>query len=307
MFAKFALLLALVCGLMGALSSCRKEALSQELYELSQQTQFEGISLHLQVSQSSLKTNERARVILDITHDPRLEITLPNLEGQFRDFTFTEMTTPPAKLDTQSRVHRHISFQLEPDLPGESTLAPFEFIVENPHGEIRKIHTKPIALQVLSVGVDSDTQLRDIAPDERDSLLSTNPNKTIAGIVVALVLASGGILIYLKTRPSPEVTPTQSLAAFLALGGCPGEKMIDQIESLFCKAYSEQAGLNKQSANFDSLSRVLPPSPNELSSLIAKYESAQYGKKTLPADEISELYQQFTKLLGKGSRKVVSR
>jgi len=307
MFAKFSLLLALACCLLGALSSCRKEAPSQDLYELSQQTHFEGVSLNLQVSQSSLKTSERARVILDIKHDPSLEITLPDLEGQFGDFTFAEVTTPPAKLDSQSRVHRHLSLLLEPDLPGESTLPPFEFIVENPRGEIWKIHTKSIALQVLSVGVDADTQLRDIAPDERDSLLSTNPNKTIAGIVVALVLASGGILIYLKTRPSPEVLSTKALDAFLALGGCPSEEIIDQLEQLFCKAYSEQTRLIKQSADFDSLSREHSIPPTDLAHLVAKYQSAQYGKKTLPADEISELYQQFTKLLGKGSRKVVSR
>jgi hypothetical protein len=304
MFAKFPLLLTLVCCLLGALSSCHKDSPSQDLYELSQQSQFEGVSLHLQVSQSTLKTNECVRVILDIKHDPSLEITLPDLAGRLGEFTFAEVTTQPAKLDSQSWVHRQISFLLEPDLPGESTLPPFEFVIENPLGEIRKIQTKPIAIQVLSVGVDGDTQLRDIAPDEPESLLPISSKKIITGLVVALVLASGGILIFIKTRPSSDVFPTKDLDDFLALGGCSSEQILDQIEKFFCKAYSEQTRLTKPCANFDSLSRFIPPSPRELSDLIAKYESAQYSKKTLTKDEISELYQQFTKLLCAISRQV---
>ncbi len=305
MFSRFALLTALVCGFLGTLSSCSKKPPAQDLYELSQQTQFEGISLHLQISQSSLKTNERARVILDIKHDPSLEITLPNLDGQLGDFTFAEVTTPPAKLDSQSWVHRHISFFIEPDLPGKSTLSSFEFTVENPDGEISKIHTKPVAIQVLSVGVDADTQLRDIAPDERDSLLPSNSNAAIAWIIAALALAAVGIFIFIKTRQSPEMISTQSLDEFLALGECSSEQIINQIEPLFCQAYSEQTGLNKQCADFDSLCRELTTPPTELADLVSRYESAQYGKKILSEDEIRDIYQQLSKLLDTDFRKVV--
>jgi hypothetical protein len=305
MFSRFALLTALVCGFLGTLSSCSKKPPAQDLYELSQQTKFEGVSLHLQISQSSLKTNERARVILDIKHDPSLEITLPNLDGQFGDFTFAEVITPPAKLDSQSWVHRHISFLIEPDLPGESTLLPFEFIVENPDGEISKIQTQPVAIQVLSVGVDADTQLRDIAPDERDSLLPSNSNAAIAWIIAALALVAVGIFIFIRTSQSPEMISTQSLDEFLALGECSSEQIINQIEPLFCQAYSAQTGLNKQCADFDSLCRELTTPPTELADLVSRYESAQYGKKILPEDEIRDIYQQLSKLLDTDFRKVV--
>lgn len=305
MFSRFALLTALVCGFLGTLNSCSKKPPAQDLYELSQQTKFEGVSLHLQISQSSLKTNQRARVRLNIKHDPSLEITLPNLEGQLGDFTFAEIITPPAKLDSQSWVHRHISFFIEPDLPGKSTLSSFEFTVESPDGEISKIHTKPVAIQVLSVGVDADTQIRDIAPDERDSLLPSNSNAAIAWIIAALALVAVGIFIFIKTRQSPEMISTQSLDEFLALGECSSEQIINQIEPLFCQAYSEQTGLNKQCADFDCLCRELTTPPTELADLVSRYESAQYGKKILPEDEIRDIYQQLSKLLDTDFRKVV--
>lgn len=297
MLSRFALLIALACGFLGSLSSCQKELPAKDVFELSQQTELADVSLHLQISQSSLKTNESAQVCLSIKHAPGFEITLPELEGQLGEWTIAKVHSRPARLDSQSWSHFQLNFEIEPDLPGETTFPPIAITVENADGKMREVLTKSVPIQVLSVGVDADTQFRDIAPDERNQTDQSPPIQTLPWIVSALVLAAIGIFFSLKSSRSSQLVISATIDAFRELAEASPEEMASQLEPAFCKAFSEQEKLTKSCRDFTSLCSELPSPPAKLRHLASSYESLQYSKQGGSSSDIAALYQECTELL----------
>ena len=297
MSSKFALLTTLACGLFISLSSCQKEQPAKQAFELSQQTEFEDVSLNLQISQSSLKTNESAQVSLSIKHAPGLEITLPELEGQLGEWTITELTSQPAKLDSQSWTHYQLNFDIEPDIPGETPLPSIEFMVEDEAGKIREVRTKAVSIEVLSVGVDADTQLRDIAPDERDSTQPSDTNQTPAWLLLALIIGAIGVIILRKLKRSSEPVKSAAMEDFRTLAKASTEEIACQLEPAFCKAFAQRAKLTKPCSDFTSLCNELASPPACLTLLASRYESLQYGKQAGSNSEIAALYQECEELL----------
>lgn len=303
MLSRLAILIALACGFLGSLSSCQKELPAKDAFELSQQTELADVSLHLQISQSSLKTNESAQVSLSIKHAPGLKITLPELDGQLGEWTIAELSSQPAKLDSQSWSHYQLNFEIEPDLPGEITLPPIGVTVKNEAGKTREVLTKAVPIQVLSVGVDADTQLRDIAPDERDLTDQSNPIQVLPWIASALALAAIGIFFTLRSSRSSQLVKSATLDDFLALADATPEELASQLEPTFCKAFSEQEMLTKPCRDFTSLCSELPSPPAKLSILASRYESLQYRKKGGSSSDIAALYQECAELLNNNAGK----
>lgn len=297
MFSRIALLAMLACGFLASLSSCQKEQPAKQAFELSQQTEFEDVSLNLQISQSSLKTNESAQVSLSIKHAPGLEITLPDLEGQLGEWTISERTSEPAKLDSQSWTHYQLNFEIEPDLPGETPLPSIVISVEDEAGKIREVSTKSVSIEVLSVGVDADTQLRDIAPDERDSTQPSDTNQTPAWLLSALIVGAIGVIILRKSKRSSEPVKSAAMADFRTLAKASTEEIACQLEPAFCKAFAERSKLTNPSSDFTNLCRELATPPARLILLASRYESLQYGKQSGSNSEIAALYQECEELL----------
>ncbi|MEO1855869.1 MAG: hypothetical protein ABGY95_00705 [Rubritalea sp.] len=297
MLSKISLLIALACGFLTLLNSCQKEHPAKDVFELSQQTELSDVSLHLQISQSSLKTNESAQVSLSIKHAPGVEITLPELEGQLGEWTIAELNSQAAKLDSQSWSHHLLSFVIEPDLPGETTFPPIGIKVENEEGESREVLTSAVTIEVLSVGVDADTQLRDIAPDQRDPADQLSSGKMLPWVASALFLAAIGIFFFLKSSRQSQLVVSATMDDFLALTEATPEEISSRLEPVFCKAYSKRAKLTKPCHDFTSLCCELPNPPDKLRLLISRYESLQYSKQGGDCSEIAALYQECSELL----------
>ena len=129
-----------------------------------------------------------------------VEILIRKLEGQLGDFTITELSSQPAKLDSQSWIYYQLDFKIEPDLPGETSFPPLKIILHGEDREMREVHTKAVPIQVLSVGVDGNTQLRDIAPDEREPTPKHNSNSILIFVLLALIIAAIGGFIFTELK-----------------------------------------------------------------------------------------------------------
>lgn len=135
--------------------------------------------------------------------------------------TIARSRTMPGSIGPDGMLVASREFELEPFLPGEAVLGPFEFVATDGEGERRTLALGAITILVESVLPDGASaelsEPRGVvdAPEERGSF-----GRTLVFVGAgALVLAAGvgGVLVARRARRDQIATPAQRAKAALAL------------------------------------------------------------------------------------------
>ena len=125
---------------------------------------------------------------LQVTHPAGYRLVPVQLEGAWGDFEIRDISPPQvsANPDGSETTTQTISAALW--APGEHTTLELPVVVSDTQGELHEISAAPLSIEVASVLVEGDTQLRDIKPQAELPLPVIWPWVAGGLLVAALIL-----------------------------------------------------------------------------------------------------------------------
>jgi hypothetical protein len=150
------------------------------------------LSASLSVEAPDLTVGDVVPLILQVKHPAGYRLVPVQLEGAWGDFEIRDISPPQvtSNADGSETTTQTISAALW--APGEHTTLELPVAVSDTQGELHEISALPLSLEVASVLVEGDTQLRDIKPQAELPLPVIWP--WIAGFTLAAALLLTWIL-----------------------------------------------------------------------------------------------------------------
>jgi len=166
----------------------------------------EGIQVTLTASQSELTVGDPVQLTLEVNHPAGYQVIVPHLEGNWGPFEVQGQSpiTTVANDDGTETTYQTITVTLF-DL-GTFETPGLPLTISDGSGVIVEEMTPAVALTVIPTLAEDDTTLKDIRPQIGMKVASPLP-WLVGGLLVAVVLAGGGWLLYRRWRDGSFFTP----------------------------------------------------------------------------------------------------
>jgi len=166
----------------------------------------EGIQVTLTASQSELTVGDPVQLTLEVNHPAGYQVIVPQLEGNWGPFEVQGQspTTTVANDDGTETTYQTITVTLF-DL-GTFETPGLPLTISDGTGAIVEEMTPPVTLSVIPTLAEDDSILKDIRPQKGMKVPSALP-WLMGGLLVAVVLAGGGWLLYRRWRDGSFFTP----------------------------------------------------------------------------------------------------
>jgi len=172
------------------------------------QTSSGPTTVEVAVDRTSIEAGERIEVAIEVTTDPAVTVTMPELTVE-APLEIVQSTTPPDVPDGAVRRWRHVHVVTSYE-PGEVALPAITVDAATPGGRAETLTIDPIDLTIASV-LEPDEA--DAIPELRETAAVDLPRHVpwwwyaIAGLGAALVVVAGLAAIRWMTRPHAAPPP----------------------------------------------------------------------------------------------------
>ncbi len=278
-----------------ALVSCRRQIEDVDPEGGTQELKVDGLELRITTPTQNISSSEMFEVTLQVRHDPAYQIQLPEIPEKFGSFFVFETHSSPPRLDKSGWVELKRVYTLEPDLPGVSEVPAFLVTAKDPQGKPVEVSSKPMTVTVISVLVDGEKNLKDIAPDTRPVTTEPIPRWPIA-LLLANVLVVGCLLVVWRKWRRSRASANDDLAWMSLLIDDAGEVDSLKMEPVLARVLASHYGLDLQAIDFQGLVTQLQVrniTVPGLEDAIEDYNRLQYAEHEPTDAEIMKLYHQF--------------
>ena len=155
----------------------------------------ESIEARLIIPERQLTVGDPIEVTLSVTHPQGYQVIMPQLESQWGEFVVQSQSAPQTTANSDGSVTTTQVIDLRLFAPGIYSTPPLTLAVTDGLGGVIEVLASPAEVQIGSVLVEGDTELRDIKPQAE--LPFTNLLPWIATTVVLLL---GGLALLLFLR-----------------------------------------------------------------------------------------------------------
>ncbi len=156
------------------------------------------VEANLMVENQDLTVGDPIQMTLAVTHPAGYVVIAPELDSTWGDFLIQSQSAPTIVANPDGSETTTILLDARLFAPGSFSTPPLSVSVTDGAGNLSEVGVASIPVEIASVLVEGDTELRDIKP-QADMPLSSNWIAILGGIVAALALVAAAIL-WLRNR-----------------------------------------------------------------------------------------------------------
>ena len=156
------------------------------------------VEANLVVENQGLTVGDPILMTLEITHPAGYVVIAPELDSAWGDFLIQSQSAPAIVANPDGSETTTIALDARLFSPGSFSTLPLSVSVTDGAGNLIETFAAPAAVEITSVLVEGDTELRDIKP-QADMPLPSNWLAILGGIVAALALVAAAFL-WLRNR-----------------------------------------------------------------------------------------------------------
>ncbi len=162
---------------------------------------------------------DRFTLRFELITEPDSNVRWPAIhDDDLPDLRVVDARYPPLSFAGPDRVRLIRTYTLEPDLPGDRVIPPFELLITPPDGDQRAVISEPLGLEITSL-LDPTAEITELAPARSVVPFEPEPEDGAPVWVIVLVasgagaLASGGVGLFLRGRKTSAQDAPRSAAA----------------------------------------------------------------------------------------------
>jgi len=156
------------------------------------------VGAKLLVENQNLTVGDPISMTLEITHPAGYVVIAPELGPNWGDFLVQSQSAPTTVLNPDGSETTTIAIDARLFAPGSFSTPPLTVSLTDGAGNLSEVVAAPAPVEIASVLVEGDTELRDIKPQADLPIPSAWP-AILGGIVAALALIAAAIL-WLRNR-----------------------------------------------------------------------------------------------------------
>lgn len=154
----------------------------------------ENVSATLVVPEGEFTVGDSVELALTVTHPAGYHVISPEIPEAWGDFIIKSQSPPLTIQNDDGSETTAILIDARLFAPGEYSTPPLTLNVTDGAGQLRELTVAPAAVNIASVLVEGDTELRDIKPQAEMPFLNLLP--WVAGGLLLAALAAGGFLLW---------------------------------------------------------------------------------------------------------------
>lgn len=147
------------------------------------------VEASLTVAGDERNVGDPIEVTLSVKHPADYHVIFPELDQEWGDFVVSSQSPPVTTATDNGLEITSQVIDLRLFSPGTFTTLPLPVSVVNTAGQMSEVVAQPIPIQITSVLVEGDTNLRDIKPQAELPFLNLLP-WIVGGLVILLVVAA---------------------------------------------------------------------------------------------------------------------
>jgi len=152
------------------------------------------VEANLVVENQALTVGDPIPMTLEITHPTGYVVIAPELDSAWGDFLIQSQSAPAIVANPDGSETTTIALDARLFSPGSFSTLPLSVSITDGAGNLAEIIAAPAAVEITSVLVEGDTDLRDIKP-QADMPLPSNWLAILGAIVAVLALVAAAILL----------------------------------------------------------------------------------------------------------------
>lgn len=156
------------------------------------------VEANLLVENQDMTVGDPIPMTLEITHPAGYVVIAPELDSDWGDFLIQSQSAPTIIANPDGSETTTIALDARLFSPGSFSTLPLSVSVTDGAGNLAEVVAASAAVEITSVLVEGDTELRDIKP-QADMPLPSNWLAILGGIIAALALVAAAIL-WLRNR-----------------------------------------------------------------------------------------------------------
>ena len=156
------------------------------------------VEANLMVENQNLTVGDPIQMSLAVTHPAGYVVIAPELDSTWGDFLIQSQSAPTTILNPDGSETTTIALDARLFAPGSFSTPPLSVSVTDGAGNLSEVAVAPIPVEIASVLVEGDTELRDIKP-QADMPLAAMWPAILGGLVAAIALIAAAIL-WLRNR-----------------------------------------------------------------------------------------------------------
>jgi hypothetical protein len=146
------------------------------------------VEASLTVSENELNVGDPIEVTLSVKHPADFHVIFPELDPAWGDFVVSSQSPPVMTVADDGLEITSQVIDLRLFAPGTFTTLPLAVSVADTAGQVSEVVAEPVPINITSVLVEGDTNLRDIKPQAELPFLNLLP-WIAGGLVIALAIA----------------------------------------------------------------------------------------------------------------------
>jgi hypothetical protein len=168
----------------------------------------------LTAERSELTVGDPVQITLEVTHPADYQVIIPKLEPGWGDFEVRGQSQAETLPNADGTETTRQTLTVTLFKPGTFETPPLPLTISDGAGQVTEDSAPPVSLSVIPVLAEGDTSLNDIRPQVRLDLPASWA-AIIAGLVLASVVAGGGLWLYrrwhsqrrfaIENRPADQV------------------------------------------------------------------------------------------------------
>jgi len=156
------------------------------------------VEANLVVENQALTVGDPIPMSLEITHPAGYVVIAPELDSAWGDFLIQSQSAPASVANPDGSETTTIALDARLFSPGSFSTLPLSVSITDGAGNLTEAFAAPTPVEITSVLVEGDTELRDIKP-QADMPLPSNWLAILGGIIAALALVAAAFL-WLRNR-----------------------------------------------------------------------------------------------------------
>ncbi len=156
------------------------------------------VSATMVVPEGPFTVGDPLELALTVTHPPGYIVISPELPETWGNFIIVEQSPPLTIENEDGSETTAITIDARLFAPGEYSTPPLTVNITDGAGQLRELPVAPATINIASVLVEGDTDLRDIKPQAELPFLNLLP-WAVGGLLLA-VAAGGGYLFYRRRQ-----------------------------------------------------------------------------------------------------------
>jgi hypothetical protein len=172
--------------------------------------------------EGQLTVGDPVALALSVTHAADQHVIAPLLEQNWGDFVIQDVSAPQISDNGDGSVTTSLTIDARLFAPGSFTTPPLTVQIADGAGQVVEIIAQPLTVNIASVLVEGDTELRDIKPQAELPYVNLIP-WIVAG--VALVIIAATAILFARRRRA-------KLALAAVDNRLPHEVALDELERI---------------------------------------------------------------------------